>query len=335
METISIRRICQGVLGGSLIIGLGAAIPLQSSLSKAAFVPAPLSEKTIDLQFNAGFLEAGRQKANQRWGDEIHFDEIEWSSPTEGSVLARVWNVSSLIQFHISEDRKALKTLRFNPKPGSPGNMWEAWRHRHAYIFLSGDDYRWNSLEDEKPRLDYDTGAFYDEYLKELWSFWTVKRLPNHASGKSSSVIEDESDVSAMKKSIRVRLDQAGLVQPLPVTFQINLWHMPVKIFFEVDSSSNAARGYPEIHLVGKYTWTYNRAEWRRRHGYQQDFWGDYKVDADWPEQRRLSQTDGGRLDELLDRTVAYWVDVSIQQVLADLQQKVQMALVQARSEVQ
>jgi hypothetical protein len=130
-----------------------------------------------------------------------------------------------------------------------------------------------------------------------------------------------------MKKSIRIRYNAAGLTKPLPVLFQINLWHMPVRINFEVVSSSNSAQGYAGLHLAGQYHWSYNRAEWRRRHGYQRDVFGDYKVDDDWPESRRLTDEEGQKLDELLDQCVSYWVEVSIQHVLTHLEANIASAI--------
>jgi hypothetical protein len=102
---------------------------------------------------------------------------------------------------------------------------------------------------------------------------------------------------------------------------------MPVRINFEVVSSSNSAQGYAGLHLAGQYHWSYNRAEWRRRHGYQRDVFGDYKVDDDWPESRRLTDEEGQKLDELLDQCVSYWVEVSIQHVLTHLEANIASAI--------
>ena len=290
-------------------------------------------EKSIDVEFRAGFLEPGLEGHHEKSGDEIEFGPVTWLASNEGSVTTRIWNVSAPIEFETDGDSATIKRLRYRPTSSSADSLWDVWRHRHAYLFLPGDGYYWNSLEDVKPRMDSAAGAFDDQYLKELWSYWTIKRWPQHAERPD---IErrgtDDSDSAILKKSVRIEYDAAGLTRPVRLAFQINLWHMPVRIFLDVASSSATANGEVAPHLIGTYRWSYDRSEWRRRHGYHQGLWGKYKTDEGWPEKRKLSEQEGRWLDELLDRCVSYWVDVATEEVMADLESKVDAAVADVSS---
>jgi hypothetical protein len=312
------------------MLALIFVVPGRSNLNTSETESNQVLEKSIEVEFRAVFLEAGYQKMRATKGDEIYFSQLHWDSPLEGNVLTRIWGVPSLIQFHLTEDRKNFTSLVFNPKPGSPNTPWEMWRHRHAFLLVSGDRYYWNSLEDEKPVMEREKGLFFDRYLKELWSFWTLQTLSKRMEQNNEPLLDnsyENEEFSTLRKKVQIQYDKMGLRNPIDMSFQINLWHMPVKIYFELKSSTQPINGSQSEYVANNIRWTYNRAEWRRRHGYFIDVWGDYRFETGWPEKKSLSTTEGQYLDELLDHCVSYWVEVSIQQVMSDLERKVQLAL--------
>ena len=277
-------------------------------------LPISAAERVINIEVQADYLESDSQGSFLKWGKEIHFGPIDWLSETEGQTSARMWNTPALIDFQLTNDKKTVRCLSFNPKPGAQENLWELWRQRHAYTFIPSHGYGWRTLGDAVLPMDYETGQFYDQVLKELWSYWIIKRIPEQ--------LPQTQDISVLKKSVQIRTDETGRMEPTQLNFHLSLWHMPVKISFDVASSTQPGHKSTTLQLLGKYRWKYDAEEWRERYGYRKDIWGDYGVVPGWPEKRRLSKQQGKVLDDLIDRTVTHWVETSIQKIMVDLQAK-------------
>lgn len=318
-----------------LLVWHGASSQVKSDIE----IPSPLHEKTFPLELHAGFLAPGLQKATAKRGDELRFGPIDWVSPTYGMVIAEMWGVSSLVTVEVTADHKTPTAMRIDPVARVTGeSLWNLWRHRHGYQFFHGQGYLWNSLEDKRPVLDPNEGAFFDRQLRNLWGFWVKKRLVDYlASGNTASGVDWSSsplngeDAAKLNKSIRLRYSKDGLRGAYPILFQINLWNVPVKIDFEMIPST-AAKGEALIVIARKYRWRYDMSEWRRRHGYERNFLGDYVWDKDFPEGDTLSKKDGLLLDRLLENSVALWVETAVEQVMSNLNRNFSEAVRELKS---
>ncbi len=276
-------------------------------------LPLAADPLLINVEFKADYLETDSRGSFRKLGNEIHFGEVDWMTDSEGLTVARMWNVPALIDFQINKKEKTVQSLAFHPKRDSRENLWEAWRGRHAYTLDAQQQYQWKLINNGTYPLDGENGIFYDQYLKELWSYWIFKRLPNP--------LPDPQDIYALNKTVKIRMNKTGHMQPTLLSFQIDLWHMPVKFSFEVVSSSQPGHG-PTVLKLGRYKWKYDLSEWRERHGYKRDLWRGYRLLAGWPERKQISEFEGQALDDLIDRTVVYWVETSIQKIMIDLQAK-------------
>jgi len=314
---------------------LAALYGFSSTLGKAPVPASPAREKTFDLELIAGFLEPGWQKSTERRGDEIRFGPVSWVSPTTGLVRAEMWDVFADVTFETDGSRKKTNAIRIDPvtrnKDESP---WNLWRHRHGYQFFYGKGYFFNSLADVRPSMDPAGGAFYDHVLRNVWGYWVRKRLNDYlATGNTgkgadwSSVAPSSTAPSIMEKPIRLKYSARGLERAAPVLFQINLWHVPVKIDFEIVRSTEPRSSGNFISLSHGYRWKYNMAEWRRRHGYQKTFLGNYEWENGFPDEKKITEKEGKLLDGLMDRSVESWVEAAMAQVLFDLNRKLSGAM--------
>jgi hypothetical protein len=259
------------------------------------------------------------------------FGPVQWANPSTGLVHARLWGLTSVVGF-ISEDKKTFTDLSFNDlRLGGSPRFWESWRHRHGFMFVPEKGYFWSSLEDQKEKLEGADGEFYDRYLKAVWTFWTIKKLPRHLVSPAENELENsasENSPSPIIKEVRLTYDSQGLRKPLSIPLQINIWDQPVFIRFEVNPSTAPVTSITETNLRCRYSWTYNREDLRRLHGYTKNFWG-YSWDKDFPKDVPISPDTGLKLDAWLDRAVAFWVDATAAQIMAELNLEIQTALAQ------
>jgi hypothetical protein len=301
--------------------------------------PNPIQEKQITLQFKARLLEPGLKNSEQQENREITFGPVNWDTPDKGVVLAHMWNISSLVEFELSQDRHAFQSLRITPvSRNAPTNSWNVWRHRYAYELVPGQGYFWNSLDMRKEPIDSTQALFLDHYLKDVWSYWTIKRLPKYLSQKSGEPISPETyipdedpSVAVLSQALKIKYDTQGLLGRVPVSFQIYLANVPVKVFFDI---GKATSGTAPVNAPGGIHWSYDRTQWRERHGYRKTLFGGYEWDEQFPTRNDLSDKDGVLLDSLLDHAVEYWVDVAYTQALADVNKKMTRLVAELQYEI-
>ena len=275
----------------------------------------------VDIAFKAGFLRPG-VPASSSYRPEMVLDKINWTSGHSGLVVAQMWGVNALIEFTASPERDRIEIIHINPleQGGSP-SLWDVWRHRHG-ILTSPEGYAWNSTQEEKERLANADGVFYDRFLKGVWTYWALKKLPRHIKNPlENSAVSGLDQENLFVDRIRVRYDANGLKEPVALSMRIHVWDMPVLLAFNVAPSSATAAN-PAPGMTYKVRWTYDLDNWRQRHGYKKDLWG-YDWRSGYPAETPLTGEQGKSLDVMLDRSVAYWVDVVAEQLMADLEFKI------------
>jgi hypothetical protein len=314
-------------LMGVVALSIVARSALHGAERRPRDLPPGVRETTVEVRFTAGFLRPRADFHSRPKEEEILFGPVEWDSDRRGIVQTRIWDLNSVIEFECSPDRRQFTSLVINPPArGGPPLLWDVWRHRHAYVLVPGQGYFWNGLEDEKEPLAWDDGVFYDRYLRSLWTFWVMKRLPRHLAGEESPAgpLVPTPPV-VMAKDVRLRYDNKGLVRPVSVPFQISVWNVPVKVLFDVVVSTGEARSADDpLHYRSR--WSYDRSEWRRLHGYSKNVAG-YDWDGDFPRDVPLTEESGVRLDRLLDRTVAYWVSTAVEQISESIDRELKAAI--------
>jgi hypothetical protein len=231
-----------------------------------------------------------------------------------------------VIAFERSTDGRDIAILKIQPSVRSMNpDPWELWRHRHAYTYHWECGYSWNAMDDERHSMSFEDGAFYDDVLQRLWLYWAQERLGAALTPSATPVPTGPAASGQLFLPVDISWDDSGVLGSAPIAFTIRLWGVPVRIDFEV-SKDPAGDGRVLIVRDG-YRWKYDRQEWRHLHGYEKGFWGGYSWLEGFPADSPLSENDGRRLDELLDKSVSHWVAAAVNGLVADLDRKVRDAM--------
>ena len=321
MITVRCRRfILMGIAGLSVAAVVAAG-------EETSPTPEPARERQVEIAFAADFLRPTTSLHSETDPQAIEFGSVTWESSTEGDVPARMWGVSAPLHFKLAADGVTLQKLDFNaPGRGGVPQLWDVWRHRHGYLYGRENGYFWNGFEDEKEPLSEQDGRFYDGFLKDLWTFWTVKKLPallaRTATIPTEAAPSPTPDVPEMRQRFPVSYDTHGLREPASFTFEFWAWNVPVRVTCDVLPSTSTLDGSARF----KARWTYDESEWRRVHGYGKDLFG-YSWDKDFPHQGPLTSEEGEKLDRLLEKTVEYWVDAALQQMSTQVDAQLALAV--------
>lgn len=237
-----------------------------------------------------------------------------------GAADVHVWHAGSRVRFE-TDASGALGTLDIQPRSkDAKSDVWNVWRHRHGYGFVVGAGYFWNTLGDVRLPIDRAAGLRFDAFLKRVWGYWTVRALEGSVNLPLDSTLPRR---EPHRVSVRLPLTERGLARPVPAGFQINPWGVPVKIGFELHTSTVAAARGRLVSVKGPARWTYDRHEWRGRHGYERTLFRGYQWRNGFPADVPLSDEDGRALDALLDRGLAFWVEATVELFIADLNHRI------------
>lgn len=295
-------------------------------LAQLAPAQSLVEQKEFDMHLYAPFLEPGLD-AQAPAGEVMPHSAVEWTSPTEGRMLASLWLKKAWVEFQTTADRKTVTAVRVdlgnNDRPGQSG--FDVWRHRHSYLKVPGQGYLWNSIADARPALADALGADYDAVLAGSWTLWARRQVNRFltAGAAGPEAFLEESASARLKKKITMRYDRNGLAGTASGDFTIRLWGIPVKVDFEVKGRRPTHENPHIIDLARGVRISYGRQEWRLRHGYARgNAW-----DEDFIENKPAIAAMAPRLDDLLDKSARYWADAAVHVVLDGLDRQLKDAI--------
>lgn len=290
---------------------------------------AQVQRKDFEMRYYAPFLEPGLGDGAARRGDELVAGSVEWLGPAKGRLPASMWFKKATIEFETSADRRTITALSVDlgkrDQPGQSG--WDVWRHRHTYL-KHPNGYFWNTLGDDPVPMESAVGARCDEALFGAWQLWARRTVQRVLGGLiAASPSESENDNATLHKKMRMGYDRKGLVGTASGEFTIRAWHVPARVRFTIKAAQPSHLNQWIIGLAGPIELQYDREEWRRRHGYSRGLFSGYAWDADFPDPKPDIAAAGPKLDELMDRGIAFWAEVSVSLVMDNLDRDLKQAM--------
>ncbi len=268
----------------------------------------------VDFNIQPSFLEPGRLPRGR-------VDEpVEVKRPDDGgdgSVQVRLWQATAVVSYQRDPQGHLTQLVVVPLSADATSDGWNVWRHRHGYVFVRGQGYFWNTLGDYRYPIRDEQGARYDAFLKAVWSYWTVVGLETQ---RLKGAPRDAAPTGQpYRRVVRVALRDGKLARPASVDFQINPWHVPLRVQLDVQSSTSSAI----LEMVDGFRWKYDMDDWRRRHGYRKTFFFGYEWLEGFPAPFPMNNGTGRELDHLLDRTMAFWSEAIAAQVVTELDWKI------------
>lgn len=304
-------------------------------LVTAASLRLGATEKEFDMRLYAPFLEPGLAGQDQKTGDEIAPEGLEWLSPTRGRLLARLWHLKGAMEFETTPDRKAVSAVKVDLGPRG----LDVWRHRHSYL-KKGDGYAWNDPTEDPTPIDSSLAADYDSALSNLWALWSRRHLDKilqgralglsakDGSGRNSQYDLEEKEYAWLRKKMTMRYDRNGLIGTAWGDFSIRLWHIPVHVRFEVKPHKPTHTNPQIIQLAHDVEYRYDKEEWRRRHGYGIGSYGAYAWNKDFPDPKpKMTSALGTQLDRLMENCAHYWARTAAYIIMGQLDSDLKAAM--------
>jgi len=290
-----------------------AAVVLGVAVWRKNALPPEARAAEFEFVLHPSFLEPGpAPKGSARRAVEVG----NVQSQTQGIAQVRLWQATAQVGYK-RDAMGHLTTLSVVPLSADAGSDgWNIWRHRHGYILARDLGYFWNTLGDYRQPIRDDQGERFDAFLKAVWSYWAVVGLEEvRLKGAPPPLVPPQ----PYRRTVKVALIDGKLARPAPVEFQINPWHVPLRVEMDVHSSTTTGI----LQMVDGFSWKFDMDDWRRRHGYRRTLFFGYQWLPGFPEPFPMTAATGRELDNLLHRTMEYWSEAVAAGVITELDLKI------------